>query len=142
MNNHITLTFSDQSIDWDVLVEVYRRAPLGKQNARKLKQAYQNSSVCCFAYHNDQLIGAGRAISDSIHFATICDIVVLPEFQGKGIGRQITEAVIDKLNVKKILLACVIEQEGFYRKLGFLKHKSVMALYPNVEWFKENGYLE
>lgn len=140
--NNITLVFSDQNVDWNDLVEVYERAPLGKQNADKLKHAYQNSSVCCFAYQNAKLIGAGRAISDGVHFATICDIVVLPEFQGQGIGKQITETIIDKLNVEKILLACVIDQEGFYRKLGFLKHKSVMALYPNVEWYKENGYLE
>ena len=52
------------------------------------------------------------------------------------------EAMIEKLAVPKVILACVLGQEGFYRKLGFLKHKSVMALYPNVEWFREKGYLE
>ncbi len=51
-------------------------------------------------------------------------------------------AMLERLHADKVLLACMIGQEGFYRKLGFLKHKSVMALYPNTEWYKENGLLE
>ena len=75
-------------------------------------------------------------------FAFICDIVVLPEFQRQGIGTRIVNALSKRSAAEKVLLACVIGQEDFYRKQGFLRHKSVMALYPNAEWYKENGLLE
>lgn len=136
------LSFSLEGISWDTLAEVYRLAPLGNYRPEKLKEAYLNSSVCCFIYVDGRLVAAGRAISDGVYFATICDVAVHPKFQGKGLGREILDAMVEKLSVPKILLACVIGQEGFYRKQGFLKHKSVMAKYPNVEWFKEHGYLE
>ena len=137
-----TLIFSADNVDWKILAEVYRLALLGEHKPEKLREAYTNSDICCFVYINERLIGSVRAISDGVYFATICDVVVLPEFQRQGIGRQIMNAMIERISVPKILLASVIGQEDFYRKLGFLKHKSVMARYPNVEWFKENGYLE
>ena len=139
----ITLVYSIDSVDWTELAEVYRLAPLGGyDDLEKLRCAYKKSDVCCFAYYEAQLVAAVRALSDGEYYAFVCEIVVLPEFQRKGIGTHLMNAVIEKLSAKKVLLACVIGQEGFYRKLGFLKHKSVMALYPNVEGYKEIGILE
>ena len=138
----MTLAYSTDSVNWTELAEVYRLAPLGRYDPAQLQRAYEQSQVCCFGYHGAQLIAAGRALSDGEYFAFICDIVVLPEFQRQGIGVRIMNAMSERLAAEKVLLACVIGQEGFYRKLGFLKHKSVMALYPNAEWYKENGLLE
>jgi ribosomal protein S18 acetylase RimI-like enzyme len=138
----ITLGYSTDSVDWTELAEVYRLAPLGTYDPERLQRAYKKSQVCCFAYYGAQLIAAGRALSDGEYFAFICDIVVLPEFQRQGIGTRIMNAMSERLAAEKVLLACVIGQEDFYRKQGFLRHKSVMALYPNAEWYKENGLLE
>ncbi len=138
----ITLVYSINSVNWTELAEVYRLAPLGTYDPERLQRAYERSEVCCFAYRGPQLVAAGRALSDGEYFAFICDIIVLPEFQQQGIGTRIMNAMSERLAADKVLLACVIGQEDFYRKLGFLKHKSVMALYPNAEWYKENGLLE
>ena len=138
----ITLEYSTDAVNWTELAEVYHLAPLGTYDPGRLQRAYEKSQVCCFAYHGTQLIAAGRALSDGDYFAFICDIVVLPEFQRQGIGTRIMNALTERLTAEKLLLACVIGQEGFYRKQGFLRHKSVMALYPNAEWYKENGLLE
>ena len=138
----ITLAYSTDSVNWTELAEVYRLAPLGTYDPEQLQRAYEKSQVCCFVYRGTQLIGAGRALSDGDYFAFICDIVVLPEFQRQGIGTRIVNALSERSAAEKVLLACVIGQEDFYRKLGFLKHKSVMALYPNAEQYKEIGLLE
>ena len=138
----ITLAYSIDSVNWAELAEVYRLAPLGTYDPERLQRAYEQSQVCCFAYRSTQLVAAGRALSDGEYFAFICDIVVLPEYQRQGIGTRIMNAMSERLAAEKVLLACVIGQEGFYRKLGFLKHTSVMALYPNAEWYRENGLLE
>ena len=138
----ITLEYSTDSVNWIELAEVYRLAPLGTYDPERLQHAYEESQICCFVYYGSQLIAAGRALSDRQYFAFICDIVVLPEFQRQGIGTRIMNAISEKSAVEKVLLACVIGQEDFYRKLGFLKHKSVMALYPNAEQYKELGLLE
>ncbi len=141
--DQIKLTYDTDPVDWSDLAEVYRRAPLGDPGSDKLQRAYENSAACCFAYREAELVGAGRAISDGVNFATVCELVVAPEYQKGGIGRSIMEEdMLERLAVPKVILACVHGQEGLYRKLGFLKHKSVLALYEDSEWFKENGYLE
>ena len=39
------------------------------------------------------------------------------------------------------MLACVKGQEGFYRKAGLLRHTAVLALYPDPDWYVEQGIL-
>ena len=140
--DEVALQSDVEGVNWERLAEVYRRAPLGTRDAEKLQRSYTKSDVCGFAFLKGQLVGAGRAISDGESFATICELVVTPDSQRQGIGRAILRSMLEQLAVPKVILACVHGQEPFYRKLGFLKHKSVMALYDNSEWFVENGYLE
>ena len=44
--------------------------------------------------------------------------------------------------MEKILLAGVKGQEGSCRRLGCLQHTSVMALYPDPEWYIDRGILK
>ncbi len=73
-------------VSWEELAKVMEQAPLGKRDPKKLEIAFQNSAIRCFVYQAGQLIGAGRAISDGVWRAAIFDVVVLPEYQNKGIG--------------------------------------------------------
>lgn len=140
--NEVALRSDLRQVDWEALADIYRRAPLGTPHPEKLRRSYENCEVCCFAFSNEELVGAGRAISDGETFATVCDLVVAPDFQHQGIGRAVLRSILQQLAVPKVLLACIQGQEEFYRKEGFLRHKSVMALYENHEWFVANGYLE
>lgn len=140
--NEVVIWSDVRGVNWEILAEVYRRAPLGTPDPERLRRSYTNSDVCCFAFRRGELVGAGRAISDGEAFATVCELVVAPDFQRQGIGSAILRSILAQLAVPKVILACVHGQEEFYRKEGFLKHKSVMALYENSEWFVANGYLE
>ncbi len=131
-----------RGVNWKDLAEVYTRAPLGKLDPGKLRHAYANSDVCCFAFSGEALVGGGRTISDDEAPATVCELVVAPEHQRQGVGRAILRSILRKLAVPKVILACVHGQQDFYRREGFLSHKSVMALYANTQWFVDNGNLE
>ncbi len=129
-----TLTSTSDGVDWIRLSEIYTDAPLPiEQDPQRLRLAYERSQVCCFAWHGDHLVGACRALTDGDYWGFICDLVVAPEHQGCGLGRQILDRTIVELGVKKVILACVKGQEGFYRKAGLLRHTAVMALYPNSD---------
>lgn len=133
---------NSRGVNWQDLAAVYRRTPLGKLDPGKLRRAYSNSEVCCFAFNGEALVGGGRTISDDEAAATVCELVVAPEYQRQGIGRAILRSILRKLAVPKVILACVHGQQDFYRKEGFLGHKSVMALYADSQWFVDNGNLE
>lgn len=79
-------------------------------------------SVCVLSH--DRVIGCGRIVGDAGIYYYIQDIIVLPEFHGKGIGRMIMDAVMGHLKKNAspnafIGLMAAKDVAGFYTKYGF-----------------------
>lgn len=125
------ITFTDclEAINWDEASMLFERAPLGRQrrDPEKLKRAFESSYAVVVAYDCDRLVGVGRALCDSEYQAAIYDMVILPEYQGKGIGKEIIGKLCEKLPVENIILYSVPGREGFYVKCGFRKMRTAMA---------------
>jgi aralkylamine N-acetyltransferase len=67
-------------------------------------------------------VGMGRVLSDGVSDAYIQDLVVLPEFRKKGLGREIALALVRKCTGAGISWISLIAEPGtelFYRPLGF-----------------------
>jgi ribosomal protein S18 acetylase RimI-like enzyme len=129
-------------VDWGKLSDVFKRTPLGNRDSDKLREVFQNSPIRCFVWDAGKLIGAGRAITDGVNYSVIFDVVLLPEYQGRGLGRQIMNFLADRSKASSILLFAVPEREGFYAKLGYRKMKTAMAKFPNPEARQKSGYIE
>ncbi|MBA3469740.1 MAG: GNAT family N-acetyltransferase [Herpetosiphonaceae bacterium] len=124
-------------IDWAELAAVVARAGLGTPDPLHEQRAYANSALYVFAFDQTTLIGAARAISDGIYHAQLCDMVVLPEWQGQGIGRAMATQILDDLGGIKVLLTASFGKEGFYRKLGFRRHKTTLARNYGAWWYAD-----
>ena len=130
-------------VDWEELSALYRAAPLGDKPAEVLRQAFSNSMFRCFAYDGGRLVGAGRALADGVDCAYLCDIAVLPSHQGTGLGKQIVARLLELARGhKKILLYAVPGKEAFYRRFGFLRMRTAMAIFANQAQQLERGYLD
>jgi len=130
-------------IDWELLSELYRIAPLGDKSPEDLKVCFTNSMFKCFVFDGELLVGAGRAVADGIDCSYICDVAVHPGYQGRGLGK----AIIDKLREfsathRKIILYANPGKEGFYRKLGFLPMRTAMAIFQNREHAIRTGLVD
>ena len=135
--------FEDSGIDWAALSELHRIAPLSPKPPEHLKRAYAGSLHKCFVLNEGRLISAGRAIGDGIDCAYLCDIVVHPEFQGQGLGK----ALVLKLKElsaghRKIILYANPGKEAFYRKLGFRRMLTAMAVFADEARAIEKGFVE
>lgn len=126
--------FSQDKIDWVELSDLYRAAPLGDKKPEDLKNAFSNSMFKCFIFDSGALVGVGRALADGIDCSYICDVAVLPNYQGTGLGKSIMEKLV-KLSQghKKIILYSVPGKESFYKKFGFKKMNTAMAIFNNQE---------
>ena len=129
MNSAYEISHELTEIDWWRLADVMARAPLCERKPFELATAFRNSYAVVFARSHGRLIGAARATSDGVFYASIFDVVVSPEHQGKGVGRLMVSALIARLPVDKIFLSSVFGKEAFYAKLGFLAHNNAMGLY-------------
>jgi GNAT superfamily N-acetyltransferase len=138
----VRLRFNTDGVDWAEVVEVFRRAPLGEREPEKLRRGCENSFVVCFAYDDDTLIGMARAISDGEYYAGLYDVVVLPEYQGKGVGTAIMEAIHERLPVKATILFAAPGKEPFYKKCGYHKLLTGMMRAGNVDYLRTEGYIE
>ena len=120
----------EAAIDWDALSELYRIAPLGDKKPADLRLAFSNSMYKCFVFEHGALIGAGRAVADGVDCSYLCDVAVHPDFQGRGIGREIIERLRDlSAGHKKIILYANPGTESLYRTLGFRRMRTAMAIF-------------
>ena len=140
----LTLEWTDSlsTVDWGELSALYRAAPLGEKNPADLETAFLGSRFRCFVYDSGNLVGVGRALADGIDCSYICDIAVLPSHQGTGLGKKIIANLV-RLSAghKKVILYAVPGKEAFYRKFGFMRMTTAMAIFEDQDLAFERGLI-
>lgn len=110
-----TYLFLRESVGWKPLTE------------KQAEMALERSLLTITAYDEERPIGMGRLVGDGVVICYIQDLIVVPEYQGKGVGNIIIESLIDY--VKEIQLPgtqimldlmCAKGREDFYKKYGFI----------------------
>jgi GNAT superfamily N-acetyltransferase len=138
----IVWTDDIETMDWSALSELYRIAPLGNKTAADLELVFRNSMFRVFALDAGHLIGAGRALADGRDCAYLCDVAVHPDWQGRGLGRQIVERLLSRCRShRKIILYAVPGKEPFYERLGFRRMTTAMAIFEDQANAHARGYL-
>ena len=92
-------------------------------NPAMLKNAYKNSLKILGAYDVDKLVGIIRVVGDGYSIVYIQDMIVLPEYQRKGIGTLLLEKILfEYKNVyQKVLMTDNTEKTiRFYKSAGFM----------------------
>ena len=87
--------YTCDGIDWDELSNLYKIAPLGDKKPHNLKTVFSNSRYKCFVYHDDTIVGVGRALADGFDCSYICDVAIHPQYQRQGIGKNIVNKLLE-----------------------------------------------
>lgn len=106
----------------------YLRAsvPWTSQPKEIFTTALENSLLTVAAYYDDNIIGMGRMTGDNILSFFIQDVVVLPDYQNKGVGTLLVNSLLDYVyrhaaSAAVVSLMASKEKESFYEKIGFQK---------------------
>lgn len=86
-----------------------------------LKKALENTTFTLLAMQDERVIGLLRAVGDGSSIVFIQDILVLPEFQRKGIGSNLLTRTLDYFkDVYQIHLLTGNEEKTvkFYESIG------------------------
>jgi ribosomal protein S18 acetylase RimI-like enzyme len=132
-----------ETLDWDELSRLYEIAPLGNKKPADLQVVFSNSMFKCLVYEDGRLVGAGRAVADGLDCAYICDVAVHPDHQGAGLGKAIVSQLVEfSRGHRKIILYAVAGKEPFYKKLGFKRMRTAMAIFRNEQQALDGGLID
>ena len=96
------MEYRENSLTYKEYIEL--RSSVGWNNFAKdqVIKAVNNGLYSVTVIENDAIIGMGRLIGDGIYYL-IVDVVVMPEFQGKGIGSGMLDRILKYIEILLIL---------------------------------------
>ena len=122
------ITFKENNKNVEEFKLLYDLVGWGAYNKKISKKALDNTFYSVSVYDEEKIIGYGRLIGDTICFIYVHDVMVIPEYQRKGIGSMIMQNLLEKINeIKKenpdlrVYLGASKNREKFYEKSGFIK---------------------
>lgn len=139
---NLKLQFDTSNINWDFVTDILKTVGMAYHNSDLNQLAFHNSFTVVFAFDDDKMVGFGRAISDGAFQAAIYDVAVIPDYQGKGIGKMMIDQIIQRCPNCNFILYSAPGKELFYEKCNFRKMKTGMALFTDIERMKMRGFTE
>jgi len=78
-------------------------------------------SLCFGLYEAGRQIGLARVITDKATFAYLCDVYVLEDYRGRGLGKWLMSAVQSHPDLQGLRRFVLITQDahGLYEQFGF-----------------------
>ena len=95
------------------------------------EKAIENGLYNVIAKDGNKVVGMGRLVGDGYMYWYVQDVVINPEYQGKGIGKEIMRYLTEYIEKNSlpntrvtISLMAAKGKEDFYIKLGFITRPS------------------
>ena len=78
-------------------------------------------SLCFGLYCDDKQIGLARVVTDYTVFAYLCDVYILDEYQGQGLGKWLIESALHHPELKSVRRWTLATRDAheFYAAYGF-----------------------
>ena len=121
------MLLEENQLDIDTYLKLRKTVNWKTLTREQAEKAIQGSLFTVVAFDDGQPVGMGRIVGDGAVICYIQDLIVIPDYQGSGVGQQIMEYLIDyvkklKLPDTEIMLdlMCAVGREEFYTKYGFI----------------------
>lgn len=114
----------NDSISADILTDLYASVKWTgyTDHPEKMKKLLAGSYYYISAWKGERLVGLIRTIGDGASILYIQDILVHPDFQRRGIGKELMERVIaDNASIRQMVLITddTESTKAFYQSVGF-----------------------
>ncbi|EPW3921733.1 GNAT family N-acetyltransferase [Enterobacter sichuanensis] len=119
-NNYLVST-DRAKLDVQAMHQYLTRSSWAKGIHLDIVAASVENSLNFGLYHHERQIGFARLVTDYATFAYLCDVYVLEEYQGEGLGRWIIECIHDHpvfTQFRRIMLFTTTAP-WLYEKLGY-----------------------
>ncbi len=121
------MLLEENQLDIDTYLKLRKTVNWKTLTREQAEKAIQGSLFTVVAFDNGQPVGMGRIVGDGAVICYIQDLIVIPDYQGSGVGQKIMEYLIDYVKKSKLPdteimldLMCAVGREEFYKKYGFI----------------------
>lgn len=119
------MEFRENALDYETYVSLREAVKWNNLSEVQARKAMESTLYSLVVKDGTKPVGMARMVGDGIYI-TIVDVVVAPQYQGKGIGTAMMERLIEYVECTtpaggRVSLQLISEKgkEEFYKKLGF-----------------------
>lgn len=94
----------------------------------QIEQSLEKGLYSVVAKDGDKVVGMGRLVGDGIMYWYIQDVIILPKYQGRNIGKRIIHKLLkytemNSLSQTNITIGLMAAKgkEGFYKEFNFIE---------------------
>jgi GNAT superfamily N-acetyltransferase len=131
MSSDVSVIENPSVIDVEGIIVIYSSVGWGTTDQYSRKDvllSFSNSTYVAMAFNQDlRTIGWVRVLSDGVYYTWIADILVHPEYQGRGIGTLLMEKVLMRYGHTPIYLEALTGQEEFFKRYGVVPRQRLTA---------------
>ncbi|MCR5753267.1 MAG: GNAT family N-acetyltransferase [Acetatifactor sp.] len=134
----IEYTLIENKLEAKDFIKLKVAAGFRERPVELVKMALNNNLYDVVALVNDEVVGMGRLVGDGVMYWYLQEIVVLPEYQGNGIGTAIVNKLLKYVeehtaegDFTSVGLTAAEGKEGFYERFGFSKSRGMTKYIEN-----------
>ena len=134
----------ENNLTYEEFIKIIETVGWKKTTKRQMEIALKNSLTVKYVIDGNT-VGMARAVTDYGYMSLIADVIVMPEYQGQGIGKlmvtNLLNRIKDSLEPGEETLVELLAAPGktaFYEKFGF-KVKKEVAESGMYAWLKKEN---
>ncbi len=115
------ITTDQRAMDLDAIHAYLSRSYWSEAIPRDLVAKAMAGSLCFALLDGTRQVGFARAVTDRATYAYLCDVYVLEEYRGQGLGRWLMDAVMAHPDLQGLRRFGLVTRDahGLYEKCGF-----------------------
>lgn len=122
-----TITDDPSVIDLDFIMGALRTTYWASDRPRAVTEKALRHSVLLLLRHKVQPIGFVRIVTDYATFAWLCDVFILPEFRGRGLGKWLMACSQEHpATAVALQMLCTRDAHGLYEQFGFSRRECMI----------------
>lgn len=122
---------SKQAVTPEDLQDLYQFTRWGRsRQLEQIAKMLEGTSMCFSVRDKGHLVAFCRVLTDYVFRASLWDILVHPDYQGKGLGSRLLTYALDHPALRNIPIVVTYTSEltGFMGKLGFEPREGLLIL--------------